>query len=331
MVLVSLCFSQLDSLRFGLIADPQYADRTSAGRCYSSSLTKIEDAVTLFNQEDLPFIIVLGDVIDGNSGGDGSVSLAELEEVVARFQDYTGDIYTVLGNHDLVDLNKDEFLDAFNPEIKQNYYSFDRGPYHFVVLDGNYIEDGSDYGRDVNWTWTDTWIHQEQKEWLIADLDSAGQRPTFVFTHQNLHDNSSISLNNSAEIREILETHGNVTHVFAGHHHAGHSEEINGIHYLTLKGMVDCPGDENRFASILVSGDTLKVEGHGVQPDYILPHQGLLEAYTSIAAHRESFPASDNTGLQMYDLRGRLVRLRTGDCCVARIFITPTNRRKVYR
>jgi alkaline phosphatase len=230
-----------------------------------------------------------------------------------------------------VDLNKDEFLNAFNPKIKSNYYSFDMDPYHFIVLDGNYIEDGTDYGRDVNWTWTDTWIHQEQKDWLIADLDSAGSKPTFIFIHQNLHDNSSISLNNSAEIREILENHGNVTHVFQGHHHPGHYEEINGIHYLTIMGMVDCPEEENRYASITVTGDTLYVEGHGAQPDYVLPHEGLLEAYTGIAAYLRDVPASVDTNLRMYDLRGRLVRLRTGACNAATVLITPKNRRKVYR
>ncbi len=270
-------YAQLDSLSFGLIADPQYAEKTSKGRCYDGSLAKIKEAVSVFNQQELPFLIILGDIIEGNVGGDGSQTTKELTDIRKELDAFNGEIYALMGNHDLVDIDKAEWLDILNPKIKRNYYSFNAGNYHFVVLDANYTEEGLDYGKDVNWVWTDTWIHQEQQDWLKADLDSASDRPSFIFVHQNLQDNGALCVNNAPEIRNILETYGNVTHVFQGHHHGGQYTQINGIHYLTLQGMVTCPDSENRFSTATIKEDLINIDGHGAQPDFELQHAGLLE------------------------------------------------------
>jgi alkaline phosphatase len=60
-----------------------------------------------------------------------------------------------------------------------------------------------------------------------------------------------VYVNNAAEIRQILEQSGKVTAVFQGHHHEGSYSYIEGIHYYTLKAMVEGPGDENNSYAIV--------------------------------------------------------------------------------
>ena len=52
-------------LKFGVIADPQYADKKPAGsRHYRQSLAKLEAAIAELNKESLDFVVTLGDLID---------------------------------------------------------------------------------------------------------------------------------------------------------------------------------------------------------------------------------------------------------------------------
>ena len=89
---------------------------------------------------------------------------------------------TVLGNHCVDTLTKDEFLGGV--EQKQSYYSFDRGGFHFVVLDACFRGDGQPYGRK-NSKWNDANIPAAELEWLAADV-KATEKPVIVFAHQRL-------------------------------------------------------------------------------------------------------------------------------------------------
>ena len=50
-----------------------------------------------------------------------------------------------------------------------------------------------------------------------------------------------------------------------GHNHAGNYGEKNGIHYLTLKAMVDT--EENAYAVMQVFDDRLEMSGFGREKD----------------------------------------------------------------
>ena len=55
-------------LRFGIIADVQYADKDDAGsRNYRGSIDKLAAAVDTFNAQGVDFVINLGDFIDGGA------------------------------------------------------------------------------------------------------------------------------------------------------------------------------------------------------------------------------------------------------------------------
>eukprot|EP01043_Picozoa_sp_COSAG02_P080801 COSAG02_NODE_19394_length_884_cov_1.005096_2_plen_90_part_01 len=49
---------------FGLLGDPQYADVNPAGsRHFRASLGKLKACITHLNQEDLEFVVTVGDII----------------------------------------------------------------------------------------------------------------------------------------------------------------------------------------------------------------------------------------------------------------------------
>ncbi len=249
---------------FGLVTDAHYADRDPRGnRHYRDSLTKLGEAVGLFNKRKLPFAIELGDLID--SAPSKAEELGYLHRIRKTYQGFEGERHFVLGNHCLAALTKDEFLANCGARIKKSHYSFDHGPAHFVVLDANFNKDGSPYAAG-NFNWTDTWIHAPQQEWLAKDLKKADGKKTVVFVHQNLDkEKTPLGVKNAAQVREILEASGNVVAVFQGHHHAGGYTRIKGIHYVTLKAVVTGPTPAYKAYSVVSLDSTgrIQLEGFG--------------------------------------------------------------------
>jgi alkaline phosphatase len=257
-----------DRLSFGLVTDVHYADAPPRGsRHYRDSLAKLEEAVHTFNRREVAFVVELGDLIDaGPSKAEELKHLRTIDEVYRQFR---GPRYYVLGNHCLNAFTKDEFLAHCGARIKKSFYSFDYGPFHFVVLDANFRRDGTPYAAG-NFSWTDTWIHPPQQRWLADDLKQAGAKKTFVFLHQNLHDETDPhGVKNAPQVRRVLESAGNVVAVFQGHMHSGGYAKIGGIHYSTLRAMVEGPAVENNAYAIVTlkkSGQPI-LEGFGRQGD----------------------------------------------------------------
>jgi hypothetical protein len=333
-----------DSLRFAVIADPQYADKATSGtatattsRCYRGTPEKMDSAVAFFNRKSPAFLLILGDYLDAytSSLADSVKTMADLDTMNARTGKFQGDIYQVLGNHDGMSTNKAGWLSKSVGKIKQSYYSFDVGPIHFVVLDGNYRADGKDYSRADTWTWTDTWLHKPQRDWLIADLQAAGQKPTIVSIHQNLHNADDYSVENSDTVRKIIETNGNVTHVFQGHRHEGSYTRVNGIHYITFQAMLNCPmaatgtgtANGNNYSLVTIRDTSVIVDGQMRSPDRTMSHIGLAKANWTTAIRPSQadrwnpLEISENVvkvraegrhTLWVHDLSGRLVWTRTG-------------------
>lgn len=248
---------------FAVITDLHYADKDTAGtRHYRDSRPKLKKAIETFNGKDPRFLIELGDVIDA---ADKETELGYLRTINATLKEFDGPCHYVLGNHDVATFSKEEFIAGSG--MKAPYYSFDEGDYHFVVLDANFLGDGTPYNAG-NFVWTDTIIPTQEQDWLKRDLAAAGDRPTIVFVHQNLHDESNPhGVKNAPDIRALLENASNVRHVFQGHDHNGAYAEINGIHYLTLKAAVEGPYPANNaYAMVYLHADgSLTVEGYAAQ------------------------------------------------------------------
>lgn len=254
-------------LRIGLISDLHYADREPRiNRYYREAITKIRESVKQFNKVGIDFAVELGDIIDAADTVEGEI--AHLKAIEAEYAKLKADRYYVLGNHDVWNLTKKEFI--AHTTAKKTHYSFDKGGIHFVVLDACFREDGEPYGRK-NFEWFDTSIPQTQCDWLAKDLRSAKHR-AIVFLHHRLDVADKHAVNNAAEVRKILEDSRKVIAVFQGHYHPGDYKRIDGIHYCTLMAMTEGLGKENNAYSILevYEDGSLHLDGFRRQQDHAL-------------------------------------------------------------
>ena len=252
-------------LRFGLITDLHYADKTPAGsRHYRETLTKLSEAADRFRQDKVDFVAELGDFIDAADSVQTEKSY--LRRINKDFAALPGKKHYVLGNHCVDTLTKREFLDEVGQQ--KSFYSFDAGGYHFVVLDACFRSDGTPYGRK-NFKWTDPNIPAGEIDWIRSDLKETGSK-TILFVHQRLDVSDHYGIKNAKDVRKVLEESGRVVAVFQGHAHKNDHKQIAGIHYCTLKAMVDGSGAENNAyatADIFEDG-TIRVTGFRQQKSH---------------------------------------------------------------
>lgn len=254
-----------DNLQIALVTDLHYADKPPAGsRHYRETPDKLAEAADYFAKQKPAFIVELGDFID--AADSVKTELGYLQRINRDFSTICKERHYVLGNHCVYTLTKQEFLDGV--EREQSYYSFDRGEFHFVVLDSCFRGDGQPYGRK-NFQWTDPNIPAAELEWLKADLASTAKK-TVVFAHQRLDVSTQHGVKNAAEVRKVLEESGKVLAVFQGHSHKNDHKEIGGIHYCTLVAMIEGSGaDNNGYSLMSLAGDgTISIEGFRKQDDY---------------------------------------------------------------
>lgn len=245
-------------LRIGLMTDLHYADKAPAGsRHYRETLAKLEEAARQFEQDKLSLLVELGDFID--AADSVAVEQSYLKTVNRPFSAICRDRHYVLGNHCVDTLHKEEFLEVVEQE--KSYYSFDRGGFHFIVLDACFRSDGQPYGRK-NFQWTDANIPSAELQWLEGDL-KASDKPVIVFAHQRLDVSNNHGIKNQADVRKLLEASGNVLAVFQGHSHQNDLKEIGGIHYCTLVAMVEGSGRESNGYSLmeLEPNGTIRLNG----------------------------------------------------------------------
>lgn len=239
-------------LRFGLIADAQYADKPEAGtRFYRQSCDKLAACVEAFNAQDLDFVMHLGDFIDGR--------FASFADVLPIYRRLHAPGYFVLGNHDfaVADTEKAQVPETLG--MAARYYDFTVKGWRFVALDGNDIGllatvKGSPERAQAEEMLAELKARKvpcavpyngalsaEQLAWLdrtLADADAKGQ-PAVVFCHFPVFPVSALNLWNSAEVIALLEKHDSVVAYINGHDHAGAYGEKAGIPYLTVNGMIE--------------------------------------------------------------------------------------------
>ena len=254
-----------DRLRVGLITDLHHADKPPAGtRHYRETLGKLAEAATQFEKDKVNFVVELGDLIDAAD----SVETEQryLKTINREFAAISKDRHYVLGNHCVDTLTKAEFLD--HVEQKKSYYSFDRGDFHFIILDACFRNDGEPYGRK-NSKWNDANIPAAEVEWLQADLKSTGKK-SIVFAHQRLDVSNDHGVKNCPELRTIFEDSDKVLAVFQGHSNQNDLKDIGGIHYCTLVAMVEGSGADNNGYSVMeIDHDgTIRLTGFRKQLEY---------------------------------------------------------------
>jgi hypothetical protein len=240
--------------RFGVMADIQYGDKPDEGtRHFRQSLECLKDCVADLNGRGLAFTIQCGDIIEGYAGEESRAkSLADLDVVLAEYKKLSCPQFHVLGNHCLMG-GRMEVCDTL--AIPGGYYAF-RSPraagWVFVVLDGNGPESDP--------------VGKAQTAWLAQTLKQAaeGKQKVIVFCHYPLlQDSWGWQAKNALPVLKLLEESNCVAAWFNGHEHGGGYAFRNGIHYVTLKGMVENPG---AYGVVEVYADRIELVGHGKQP-----------------------------------------------------------------
>ena len=78
---------------------------------------------------------------------------------------------------------------------------------------------------------------------------------------------TSANLLNDYQIISLIEKYSCVFAFIDGHNHRGDYVIKNNLHYITLKGMVDTPG--NSFAILEIFKNRIQLKGFGNQQDIV--------------------------------------------------------------
>jgi len=271
--------AETEVIRFGLIADTHAHDVDSPleGKWMSRTEERLTTFITAMNAWAPSFIIELGDFVNGwvvlgAEPGDPARIPDILAWANALYNQFDGPAYHVIGNHDVYNLDKPQYLEILGMDATS--YSFDVGGYHFVVLDVQVAEDGSDLAH--TYTGVAGFVTEAGLDWLRADL-AATQMPTIVCVHQPLDDFieewGRATVSNQDELQQLFVSDGDVIAVFQGHEHDNIHNVIEGIHYVTFEAMVD-QDTPPTWAQITLDpvSQTIVIEGFGVQESYSLSY-----------------------------------------------------------
>ncbi|MBM3891842.1 MAG: hypothetical protein FJ388_22230 [Verrucomicrobia bacterium] len=267
--------------RFGVVADVQYADKPTRGkRAYSETADKLRACVTDFNRQDLAFAVNLGDIIDGN----GAKSARELALIAGIFRQLNSPVRHVIGNHCLT-VPRPALLKELG--LKSPYYEFTHKDWRFLVLDGMDVSLKSPYGskeakqaraylaKNPKLSKYAGAIGEKQFAWLrerLADAARLKQRVIVFCHHPTLAAASTPSalLWNAAEVVGLLAQSGCVVAWINGHDHKGGYALVNGIHHLTVPGMIESPTGGNGYAVAETFADRIVIVGKGTVPNRAL-------------------------------------------------------------
>lgn len=176
-------------------------------------------------------------------GGDFCHPIPSAEPLMKVWNGYPGDRYHVLGNHDMDKGTKDDIMKFWG--MKEKNYSFDKGDFHFVVLDCNYIFKNGEYIDYANSNYfidqqNRDLVNPEQIEWLKKDLELTNKQ-TIIISHQAFDEIwDGWSVPNRHLVRKVIDDANNrtgfqkVIACFCGHHHVDDHSYINKVHYFQM-------------------------------------------------------------------------------------------------
>jgi alkaline phosphatase len=274
--------SKDDVLRIGIFADlhAHDADSPVEGKIMTNYRKRLEACIQALNDWPANLVIQLGDFVNGNYVmgvplGDPARIVGILDEAESIYARTEAPRYYVLGNHDVYDLSKDEFI--AHTQASFTFGSFDAGAYHFVILDAEYDKHGNDLGHAF-WVVQGN-IPEAEIDWLKSDLE-ATDKPTIVCVHQRLDVDEDLlsgggpEIIHNKEVQKIMEDSGVVIAVFQGHDHENDHNLINGIHYIEFDQLADEDGSAPSWAYVTLDpkARTITIVGAGDQANWELAY-----------------------------------------------------------
>ncbi|MDE5677270.1 MAG: metallophosphoesterase [Phocaeicola sp.] len=216
------CSKQEKPLKFAIASDFHAPDVPDGEE-------RVASFIEAAKREQVDFIIELGDFCRLDSASQVYRDL---------WNDFKGDKYHVIGNHDMDSYTPEEYVKGM--DMPGRYYSFDKGDFHFIVMDGNNLYDGKEYRHYAKANYyvdpsMRAFVDPEQLDWLRQDL-AATDKKCVLFSHQGIE----LFMNNGETVRQVLENENSrcgykkVVLAFSGHTHSNYTKEINGITYMQI-------------------------------------------------------------------------------------------------
>lgn len=235
------CFSKEKPVKFAIASDFHAQD-------IPDGKERLESFIQAAKANDVDFVIELGDFCRLDSASQVYLNI---------WNSFDKDKYHVIGNHDMDAYTVDQYVAGM--KMPNRYYSFDKGDFHFIVLDGNNIYDGQKYYHYAKANYyidakKRAFVDPEQVEWLKQDLRSTSKR-CIIFSHQSI----DMAMGNRALMQQILQDENKrvgykkVLLAFSGHNHSNYTKQINGITYMQINSAsyvwIDQPSmSEKRYA-----------------------------------------------------------------------------------
>ena len=215
--------SGLEPVTFGLCADVHQDVMHDAPERMTAFISDM-------NAREVDFVAQLGDFC---------IPKPENQRFLDIFHSFEGPHYHVLGNHDTDNdnLTKTGYTQDMTRAfwgMESNYYSFVRGGFRFIVLDGNERNpdaDPTEYPRHIG---------PEQRAWLVRELETTSE-PVVLLSHQSAE--HKWGLDNGAQMRAIVEEVNSdegwqrVVAWINGHSHIDDMSIIEGIPYIHINSM----------------------------------------------------------------------------------------------
>lgn len=278
-------------ISFGVIADPQYADKddgNTEGRVqrYRGVPTKLKSALSYLASDNLNCILFLGDFIDGHADNEVQTRADLLLMSSVLDEGISGKIPAVhvVGNHDIGLLDKAEWMKTLG--VSSPFYSRLLAPgWRLIVLDTTDLSlqapEGSQELEEANRyleahplseaephmkSWNGG-IGKLQMEWLKESLhksEQAGDRVVIATHHPIAGSRPTHSAWNWKEIEEIIVKSHSTVLCLAGHDHIGGYKCVDEVHFVVVEAMLEAAEDGNAYAKVHIHQDHIDIEGHGV-------------------------------------------------------------------
>ncbi len=222
-------------MKIGIFSDLHYCSQESLGlgREPRRGFERLKKMLLLFAENGVDACVCLGDMIDHAQGDTKAQALEYLAECVSQFKALSLPIYLVPGNHDFLDLSREDFKNA---GVSLAPFVLDGEQTRLVALDANYRSDMRHF--DISGEkWDDANVPPEQLR-LLDDALSSSSMPCVVLIHENLDMcvDFAHQVRNATEVNDIISRHADrIRAVIQGHFHYGADNTHFGIPYHTVK------------------------------------------------------------------------------------------------
>lgn len=270
-------------MKFGVIADCQYADvdivDIAPQRKFRKSKEKLKEVIDFFNNQDVQFVVHLGDFIDHDISG-----IKVLNEIT---KDLNKPLFHIFGNHDFYEEwpkeinrnSKEELLELL--DMPSPYYEKVFENFRFLFLDSNEVgiiesvegseayEEGMKLIKKLKTngyinaeTWNGT-LSDEQLKWVVSKIKEAEKldQKVVFFAHHPVFPEHRENMLEYDKILDLFSEHRNIVAYLNGHNHDGNQAISNDVPCITFKGMVDT--DENSYSVVELTDGGLFIKGYG--------------------------------------------------------------------